>query len=81
MILFSPVGLFLPCIFKNLRMKTYLLSVFCIIFITEILQLLMQVGRFDVDDIILNFVGAIIAYAIVTNKSMVKLLRKIYIID
>ena len=61
--------------------RTYAISIFCTIVCTEIVQLILQVGSFDVDDIILNFFGAIIIYVIVINENVFSALKKIYIAD
>ena len=65
MLLFIPLGLFLPILFyKTKKVKTFILVCLIISFIKEVLQLLLNVGMFDVDDIILNVVGAMFSYLI-----------------
>ncbi len=65
LILFLPLGGFLPIIFEKLRSfkRTFLVSL-AIIFSVELSQMLFKYGRFDVDDIILNAAGAAIGYLI-----------------
>ncbi len=64
-IMFVPLGFFLPAIYKKLRRyKWLLLSVVGIIMIIEVAQLFSMRGSLDVDDLILNIVGATIGYGI-----------------
>jgi glycopeptide antibiotics resistance protein len=58
LILFMPLGFYLPMFFKSMR-KTNIFLPFIIVFLlgVECLQLLTTVGSFDVDDLILNFLG------------------------
>ena len=63
-ILFIPLGFFVPVVFENKRKlyKTTLIS-FCITFSVEFFQYF--IGRFsDIDDIITNVLGGIIGFAI-----------------
>ena len=60
---FVPFGYFLPKLLKSAR------GFFAVLFTTmffslclEVLQLLTQVGSFDVDDILLNTLGGILGY-------------------
>lgn len=66
---FAPFAFFLPRLFKSVN-KTYkfiiLTSIFIIII--ETLQIITQSGSFDIDDYILNIIGAIIIHIIVNNK-------------
>ncbi len=62
--LFIPLGFFIPTVFKNMRKfwKTSLVA-FCITFSIEFFQYF--AGRSsDIDDIIMNLFGAIIGYAL-----------------
>ena len=60
---FSPLGFFLPLLNKNYR-KFYKIAIISILFslIIEASQLLLKVGVFDVDDILLNSLGGILGY-------------------
>lgn len=67
-ILFIPLGLFLPILFpKTKKIKNFILICLAISFIKELFQLLLNVGMFNIDDIILNLSGAIISYTIFKN--------------
>ena len=62
---FIPLGFLLPFILrKNRSISKVLLISFLIILFAETMQLVFQVGVFDVDDILLNLVGCIIGYSI-----------------
>lgn len=64
-ILFIPLGLFLPILFpKTKKIKNFILICLTISIIKELFQLLLNVGMFNIDDIILNLSGAIISYTI-----------------
>lgn len=62
-ILFIPLGYFLPVTWQPLR-RFYrtLLTVVTVITMVELLQLLLQVGACDIDDLMLNTIGAAIGY-------------------
>ncbi|WP_185806867.1 VanZ family protein [Bacillus salinus] len=60
-IVFVPFGLFLPLMNKRLRKPILFIVVFiAIITSLEMLQFIFAVGSFDVDDILLNTIGAVI---------------------
>lgn len=65
LILFLPLGGFLPIILEKLRSfkRTFLTSL-AVIFAVELSQMVFKYGRFDVDDIILNAAGAAIGYLV-----------------
>ena len=63
--LFTPLGLFLPTLFPQLR--KFLLSlaaVAIIITCVELTQLILMVGTCDIDDLLLNLLGAAIGYGL-----------------
>ena len=63
--LFVPLGCFLPVLFASLR-KFWLtaLSVVIIVFCIELTQLLLMVGTCDIDDLLLNVLGAMMGYGL-----------------
>lgn len=64
-VMFVPLGLFLPLIFTKLRkLWRTMLSAALLITAVEITQLFTLVGSCDVDDLILNLLGAILGYGI-----------------
>lgn len=60
---FSPFGFFLPLLNKSYR-KFYIIAFLSVLFslIIEISQLLLKVGVFDVDDILMNSIGGVLGY-------------------
>ena len=63
--MFIPMGFFLPTIWKSMRKwwKTWLATLL-IMLAVELTQLLTLRGTFDVDDLILNLLGAAIGYCV-----------------
>lgn len=61
--MFMSYALFIPYLVKNkIGRKKYFMLLLLIILLKEILQLLLNVGVFDINDIILNFLGVITMY-------------------
>lgn len=65
-IVFMPVGFFIPWLFSNKAWSHRIISVLLIGFIfslgVESTQFIMSVGVFDIDDLILNTLGAFIGW-------------------
>ncbi|MDO4490074.1 MAG: VanZ family protein [Lachnospiraceae bacterium] len=62
---FVPWGFLVPLCFKGMRSwKPVVLSGFFLTLVLELLQLYLKAGIFDVDDILLNTVGALLGYQI-----------------
>lgn len=62
-LVFVPFGFFLPAIFKKQRKYLwFLLTMTAVITCIEALQLLLLTGSPDVDDLILNLLGASVGY-------------------
>ena len=58
-----PMGILLPVLFEKIkRFGWFVLTQFCVITVFETIQLLTTTGSFDVDDILLNLVGAVIGW-------------------
>lgn len=61
--LFIPLGIFLPFLFKKYRKFSELAAAGILIsFMVEAIQIILRIGQFDIDDIILNSLGAVIGY-------------------
>lgn len=75
-ILLLPMGIYLPFITKKIN-KMNILSIFMIIllFIIEVVQLVTRRGSFDIDDFILNIIGALIGFGIWKTKIFQKILN------
>jgi len=60
-IMFIPIGLLLPLLHhRMLKVFKFTGTAVAILFSVELVQMLLRVGSFDVDDIILNTLGALI---------------------
>ena len=60
---FLPWGFILPIIFRRMdRVFLIFLSGFLLSLTVEVIQLISKVGCFDVDDLILNTLGAVLGY-------------------
>ncbi|MFB5089575.1 VanZ family protein [Psychrobacillus sp. PGGUH221] len=62
-LIFIPLGIFLPILFKRYTSfsKTIAFSII-VSFTIEALQFLLQIGQFDIDDLILNGIGSIVGF-------------------
>ena len=68
MLMFTPFGFFLPRINKRFQnLHFFVLVALVIMFIIEGLQFLTMSGSFDVDDALLNMIGAIIGFVFLRN--------------
>lgn len=64
-ILFIPLGIFFPGLWKGLRsFWKLLLCLIAVILGVELLQLLTLLGSCDIDDLILNLFGALLGYGL-----------------
>ncbi len=80
LVVLFPMGCFLPCIFKNMRKYRNTLAVcFGVVLVVELLQPMLRVGFFDVDDFILNLSGASLGYLCIHIPIVNKFLQKTYI--
>lgn len=65
-LIFIPLGIFLPILFKKYQTFTQVLVGSMVIsFTIEVLQFMLQIGQFDIDDVILNTVGGAVGYLII----------------
>ena len=78
LLLFSPMGFFIPLLFKNriTNIKQFIILIIILSLFVEILQFITYRGSTDIDDIILNTMGAIIVYALMKTKLVKKILKK-----
>lgn len=75
LIAFAPFGFFIPVLFKN-RIKniwSFIIFMIVLVFVVEFTQFIFCIGMGDVDDIILNVLGAVIVYALIKTKPIKKL--------
>ena len=82
LIALTPMALFLPMLIKKCN-KTVIFTLITTIAVIaiELLQLIFVSGSCDIDDLILNVLGAVIAYALLHIKSINKLIQKITIVE
>lgn len=63
-VLFMPLGVFIPLLNKKyVRVLPFFILVFSIMLTVELLQMFTRVGYLDIDDLILNILGAFIGLA------------------
>lgn len=66
-LIFMPAGFFIPILWKKKRSFLFTLCItFEMSLLVEALQLIFRVGSFDVDDLILNTLGGILGYLLLT---------------
>lgn len=77
LILFLPMGMSLPVIFENKMNRFWKFLIISLIVITsiEMLQFITMTGSADIDDVILNTIGASIGYGIVHINIVRKILK------
>lgn len=74
-ILFLPMGIYLPYYIENIKgTGRFTLSMIALLFLVEAIQLVTQRGSFDIDDFILNIVGAFLGYGLWNSKVVQKML-------
>lgn len=62
LIIFFPMGILVPSLFKKVNTFKFVVIMFLMLLGVEMTQLILKIGIFDIDDIILNFLGAFIGY-------------------
>ncbi|MCI8810281.1 MAG: VanZ family protein [Oscillibacter sp.] len=76
-ILFVPLGFLAPLVCRRIdsypQMAIFLLASITLV---EVLQIVTRLGSFDVDDIILNFIGGMAGYFLVRQSGVIRLLNK-----
>ncbi len=65
LLLFVPMGAFLPFAFDKMK-KLWRTSLFLfgLILLVELVQIVLMIGSFDVDDLLLNMLGGMLGYSI-----------------
>lgn len=79
LLLFAPMGFFIPMLYSDRikNIKQFAILMIIITLIVEVLQFITFRGSTDIDDIILNTVGAVIVYIIMKTRFVKKLLKKV----
>ena len=72
LLLFAPMGFFVPILFQSRikNTKQFAIMIIMLTLIVEILQFITYRGSTDIDDIILNTIGAVIVYVLIGNGMM-----------
>jgi len=80
MLLFMPMAVFLPCLFRPMR-KFWVFALVMVVLLVavEALQLLLHCGSCDVDDILLNLAGTMAVYGILKIPAVNRLLERSYL--
>ena len=83
LLLFAPMGFFIPILFEKRikNLKQFAIMIIAITMIIEILQFITYRGSADIDDVILNTIGAIIVYMFMKTKLIKNLLKKVIDIE
>jgi len=77
-----PLALFIPMLFKKIdNTKKFLISILCVTLGIELIQFITYTGSCDIDDIILNTLGAFIMYKILNIKDVNNLVRNILLLE
>ena len=77
-----PFSFFLPLIFKRQnKLRIFIPTMIIVVLLIEGLQFLTLSGSCDIDDLILNVLGAIILYLILSIKSIKQLIRNIFLLE
>ena len=58
--LLVPIGILVPFLYENITWKKSLVLAFFSGLIIEVMQVMLHVGIFDIDDVILNALGVMI---------------------
>ena len=67
-VMFVPLGFLMPAVFPRMRvLKKTMLCAAAVMTVVEIIQLFTLLGSYDVDDLILNLMGAFIGFIIFKN--------------
>lgn len=79
---FMPYGVFLPLMFKSMRKyRRFFITMTLSVIIIELLQFVTMSGSCDIDDLILNVLGASIVFFIAKIKIVNKIIRKIFLYE
>lgn len=68
---FVPVGILVPLVYRNMTWSKAILLAIGTGLLMEVLEVIFQVGIFDVDDILLNALGVLIGYGLYSAFSSI----------
>lgn len=62
-VMFLPLGIYLPLLWDKMKsFRVTMLTTLVILLVIELLQMVTRLGSFDIDDLILNLLGAVLGY-------------------
>lgn len=62
-VMFLPLGVYLPLLWDKMKsFRVTMLTTLVILLVIELLQMVTGLGSFDIDDLILNLLGAVLGY-------------------
>ena len=65
LILFLPMGIYLPLYIKKFnKIRLYVIMMTVLLLFIEVTQVVSRRGSFDIDDLILNMIGAVLGFVI-----------------
>jgi len=77
-----PMAFFLPLLFKKQnKFKNFVITNILIVICIELTQLITASGSCDIDDVILNVIGAVSMYFILNINSMKKIIGNIFLLE
>ena len=77
-----PLALFIPILFKKINnTKKFLIVILCVTLGIELVQFITYTGSCDIDDIILNTLGAFIMYKIINITDINNLIKNILLLE
>lgn len=75
-IMFLPMGIYLPFFIRRTnKISVFSISMIILLLVIEVIQVVTKRGSFDIDDFILNMLGALIGFGIWKMKVVQKLLK------
>ncbi len=79
LVIFAPMGIFVPLLFDDKIKNAFVMTLFMILLVSiiEFLQFVFFVGSADIDDVILNTIGAVVVYLIMKNKIVKNTVNKL----
>jgi len=73
--MFLPAGIYLPYYIRKInKISVFIISMSILLAVIEVVQVVTRRGSFDIDDFILNMLGALIGFGIWKTKFVQKLL-------
>lgn len=79
---FMPYGIFIPLMFKRVnKYYKFLILMIVLVILIEVMQFITLSGSCDIDDLILNVMGATIIYFIYKIKRVNILIKKIFLLE